>query len=543
VIITVKDFGGLMPRLDPKALPIEAAQVATNCVFGSGVLRPIVSGAAVALNPLDLLTTAPKTIYKYTGDRWLSWTGDVDVCRSPVGNITSYETTGSDRIYMTDPSVAVFPRIADNIKALTAGGASVKPVGTYNLGVPKPVVPLTATAAAAVTEDKLFRSYVYTYVSAFGEEGPPSDPSGEIEVDPGATVTITGMSVSPGVDYNIVSKNIYRSATGSQTSDFQYVKSVLVAETGTTEDLTDLVEVIPSDGWFPPSPKMVGLTPHPGGFLVGYYNQAGAGVLCFSEPYLPHAWKTQLITDTIVAVGVYGNTIVVVTDGFPYTLSGSDPGSLIPERLETGEACTCKRAFVDMGYMCIYPGVTGLWGVGTGSVSLLTESIITEKEWNTSFSSQSVNPLLFAVQYGTQYIGFQETGGFIFDTLVNKFYTHTVNATAAFYDKKTGRLYLASDGLKEWGAGTTQKITWKSKLFETLAPTTFAVGQLNASGTVTAKIYCNGTIINGINGQEITDSKPFRLPAGYVSTLWEIQLEGYCDIHSFSIASSVPELN
>src|SRR6185503_20443130 len=83
---------------------------------------------------------------------------------------------------------------------------------------------------AAPIQEGETRVYVYTYVSAYGEEGPPSPASNVITVTPETeNVNLTGMAVAPAGPYNIVAKRIYRSVTGTQDTEFFLIGEVNVA--------------------------------------------------------------------------------------------------------------------------------------------------------------------------------------------------------------------------------------------------------------------------------------------------------------------------
>jgi hypothetical protein len=528
MILKLDQFRGLAPRLAPVDLPQQAGQVATNCLFGSGSLRPLVSEGTVTVTD-SLVSGTKRSIFKYTGNRWLAWLADINVCRSSVA-LDSF-----DRLYWTGDGA---PKMGGNTKILSG---SSKPGGYWNLGIPKPsAVPSTSASSPSGTVDDVTYAYVYTYVSAYGEEGPPSDPSPNRTITPPATVTVSGMSTSPGADYNIVSKNIYRVNTGSTTSEFQYVASVAVATTSYADSKAsaDLGEVLPSATWIAPNSTMVGIISHPGGFLVGFYKN----VICPSEPYMPHAYPAQYqitVDAEIVAIGAYGNSILVVTKGMPYIITGSTPGQLsLPEKLEKGEACILKRGFVDMGYVCVFPGPSGLWVAGTGSVELATASLMTKKEW-VAYSAS----LVFAVQYGNLYIGFMATGGFIFDTATGDFSTHDITATAGWYDRTEGKLYLVVGGtIVEWSTGSSvHNLTWKSKKFQVPFPVNFGAAQVFAAGPVTIKVYADGTL-KQTETQGSASASPFRLPSGFRATNWEVQIEGSYEVTSVFIASTMSEL-
>lgn len=123
--ITIDSFRGEVPRLTPRALPPNAAQVAINARLQSGDLeswRGMLETASLANDA--------QTIY-LLNDAWLSWESDVDVARGPVAGDTTY------RVYLTGPDEYDQPRFTNY--ALATTGSAPYPVATRPLGVPGPV--------------------------------------------------------------------------------------------------------------------------------------------------------------------------------------------------------------------------------------------------------------------------------------------------------------------------------------------------------------------------------------------------------------------
>jgi len=117
-------------------------------------------------------------------------------------------------------------------------GAGPYPTTTYRLGLPTPPAFTTgpsvnnATAAAGATESS--RAYVYTEITAFGEEGPPSTVATSDIVDAanGATVTLSLPAATSGT-YNISKRRIYRT---DLNGIFRFVKDVSGTSAGTTTE-------------------------------------------------------------------------------------------------------------------------------------------------------------------------------------------------------------------------------------------------------------------------------------------------------------------
>ncbi len=335
-VIKIDQLKGMAPKLSTRMLPPGSSQVATNCVFGSGSLKPLhVPLEIIPAGDASMQVGIKASIFPYDS-QWLNWVNqDVDACRSSVA------LDEWDRLYWTgDTSTPVGPKMADNSKLL--GGSGPKPQAAWRLGIPKPVSAPVAAYASTPTANALARRYAYCYRSFCGEEGPLSDASNIVTVDDGVgEVVITNTDTAPPTGTNITHKLLYRSNTGSSSTVWQLV-AVLAIGTASYSDtkLSSAVsEICPSEGWIAPNIGLKGLVSHPGGFLVGFYDN----VLCFSEAYLPHAWPAayQMVVDhPIVALGIFGNTILIVTTGLPYLVTGGAPSALSPpEKLERGEAC------------------------------------------------------------------------------------------------------------------------------------------------------------------------------------------------------------
>ena len=170
--------------------------------------------------------------------------------------------------------------------------------------------------------NKVTTSYVYAYVTEYGEESAPSPPSSLVDYYDGQTKALTlGSDAESGTRMSGGTKRIYRVATGTSSSEFLFVAEVSYATTSYTDTSldADLAEPITSTKFFPPpnddatdnpSGPLKSLILHPQGFW-----QAGAGrTLAFSQPYLPHAWDPVdqiTVPSEIIGLCISSSGIVV----------------------------------------------------------------------------------------------------------------------------------------------------------------------------------------------------------------------------------------
>lgn len=528
-----RGFAGALPKISTRLLQPNQAQVAANFYTGSGELKPLTENEAV--NTPSKLGTK-NSIYLFADQYWFHWLEAVDAARGVIPSDVSERTyfTGTDAPRVTNNSIAV-------------QGNTRYPSASYLLGVPAPDAKPTVNASGTLTGDESTidsRSYVYTYVSVWGEEGPPSPPSDLTDIGEGQSGDVSGMAGAPTGNYNIQTKRIYRSNTGNTVDGFQFVAEIPVGNGSFNDTLSNaqLGESIPSVTWDMPSPDMIGLCFMPNGIGCGFFGKEVA----FSEPFIPHAWPTgyRLTTDyPVVAIKPVGTSLAVVTEGTPYLITGTDPQSMSMTKLESMQACVSKRSMVDMGDYAVYASPDGLVIIGSNGARLVTESVIDKRQW-AEYNPSSVHAYYFDGKYIAFYNNGLEQKGMIFDPAnpSNGIIHLDFYATAGYSDLVRDKLYLQiGDDICEFDAGTTPLIaTWKSGIQRTPKPINAGVAQvIAASYPVTFKLYGNGVLRHT---QQVASRDPFRLPSGYTADSWEVEINSTNPVSDVFVAESISDL-
>lgn len=181
----ITGFSGLVPRLARQLLGASQAQVATNCNLTSGDLRPR-NGPLLVFAPVianDIVSMF--RMEKDGNEKWLAWDKDVDVARSPVAGNTSR------RFYYTGDGE---PRASEYDMA--TAGTGPYPSGCYVLGVAQPLNPPVVMVAGGAGST-VTRSYVYTFVTQWGEESAPSPASAVTTGKDDDTWALSGMDTAP----------------------------------------------------------------------------------------------------------------------------------------------------------------------------------------------------------------------------------------------------------------------------------------------------------------------------------------------------------
>jgi len=568
MLVAITNFIGMAPRLDPRRLAPVAAQLAVNVDFTDGTLGPTREAKLVHTFP-----GAVSSIYK-DGPAWLGFAGIASVVRGPVAQ---------DRLYYT----------GDGVPKMRVSGT------VYNLALPAPVSApaVTNLSAPGVNPEEVL--YVYTWVTSFGEESPPSPLSAPLDYTVGVIQRVDGFAATP-VGRGITHRRIYRSQTTiSGATELFFVTEIPVATTSYDYDaaVTPLGEAILTKDFDPPPAALSGLTQLPNGMMAAFVGKE----LYFSEPYQPHAWPEKyvlVVNSDIVGLAAFGSSVAVLTREAPYVVQGITPDQMAMEVVEGGMPCLSGLGIVDVGYSAIYPSSEGLILIGEGRRENITADIFSRDQW-----AQMSPASIIAARFKDQYVFIHNSSTFdiydmdgvagwggalevtlecdgpvlgnpddytIFDfggplssfgaqtmSWVDAFNSSNVGLISStqvapiflFSDQATNNLYmLGSDGVSvyEWmvvGEDLVPAI-WRSKVFNSnspQAPGAFYIQAARLPGfgdTFRASIYADGLLIR----QVTTPNAIHRLPAEKLFKEWEIEIETTVPVLAAYIARTPDEI-
>ncbi len=335
------------------------------------------------------------------------------------------------------------------------------------------------------------RAYIYTYISVFGaieEESAPSPVSDLVTVRFGQIVRLSNFSAPPVGLYNIKYIRIYRSVTGSTGAQYLYVGEIKIDQTTFDDNIkaSGLGEPCPSMNWSEPPRDLKGLVGMANGVLAGFVDNR----LYFSEPFMPHAYPISYMLTTeykIVGIGVFGESLAVMTEGNPYIVTGTDPSSMSMAKLPLYEPCISKRSIASDESGVMYASPNGMVLIGGGGAQIATRNMFTRKEW------QVINPVsVLGRMVDGKYIGFYETyvepiqrGAFILDRYIQQspLSLCSFHATAAYVDPTQSAMYIATENeIKEWEGDLLNSLPyeWVSKQFILPRPLNLGAMQVDA---------------------------------------------------------------
>jgi hypothetical protein len=305
--------------------------------------------------------------------------------------------------------------IADNRVQNGASGSH-----TFSNGPPDPIAATGGFPVWQMWGDLLgasvfvARAYVYTWVTAYGEEGPPSEPT-VVNGWSNATWTVSLFTPTPadmGVDRNITHTRIYRSITNvSGQGTYFLVAEIPVTQAVYVDTIDDATVALNSQlqslYWYAPPSDLKGFVAFPNGIAVGWKSNE----VWFSEPYRPHAWPPNYVLTTafpIVGVGVCGQAIVVCTQSTPYVITGVNPSAMSMIKINLAEPCLTHGSIVSTDTTVLYISQNGLIQISqSGAGANITEGWITRERWQALTPQQHIR----AIKHATSYFAFGTTSG------------------------------------------------------------------------------------------------------------------------------------
>jgi hypothetical protein len=575
----LKAFSGEQPRISSNLLPPNGAQQAVNVRLDDGALDPLRASAHVyQFSPYP---GGYQSIYR-NSTSWLGWAGAVYAVPGPVA---------TDRLYV----------MGDGAPKMIVDGT------VYPLAVPFPTAALAGTVSGTATGGTtvVSRVYVYTFVTAYGEESEPCPASAIIDWQDGQTVTLSGFQAAPA-GRNITKQRIYRTQTGNSGTDLYFIEERAASTANFIDTIADdaFGEVLPSRAYNAPPDTLTGLVNMPNGMMAAFSGKD----LYFCQPWQPHAWPQaySLTCDyEIVALGAVGTSLIIMTSGKPYLAEGTDPTSMQMVRLESHLPCVNALGVVDLGMAIAYPSHEGLvMATAGGAAQLVTAQLFNRQEW------QQFNPATFvAGQLSGRYIASYNSVNPDGSPLIGTFVINTdgsgaflsrsdVQAVAFYYDVTEGALYYLTNSGEvmhfDAPGGAPLNYYWKSRPLLLSAPDNFAVIRIdsddapnlqdvaNINAAITAAKNANATSIAAPLGSELNGAAinvysvagdglepipnsaksvtvdvyadgvlrasatktgaPLRLPSGFKARKWEIDVSGSVRVQQIAMATSMQEL-
>lgn len=294
--------------------------------------------------------------------------------------------------------------------------------------------------------------------------------AGIVRISLAATTASAGGTWARVAPHNLsnLKRLIYRTTGADKT--YRLAAKIDAADTSYSDTVpsTSLVIALESAECEPPPKDLHSLIALPNGCLAGL----SGNTLCLSSPYRPHSWPSAFrinFPSTGVALGASGNSIIVLTDAWPYLVTASNPATMSPVKMQTYAPCISKAGVVDSGGGVIYPSHDGLYLVEPSGARNLTLNLFRRDEWRNIFPDSFV-----AAYHSQRYYARHKNAGIDDSIMVldvaepDSIVDVKLSPSAMLSSPWDGELYM-TDGaeLSQWDkpAARPMQMVWRSKLF------------------------------------------------------------------------------
>lgn len=446
--ITISEFLGMVPRSHPTRLPDGCAVKAYNCTLYNGkavpLRQPSVSAYPVRLENGLTAVGGARSLYLWRRGSFtemLAWPGVVKVASSNIADDDRY------RVFVTGETGVGTGLLEPAVYAVESGTNDFTRTSIVKTTLEAPVV--TNSAGVVGETNILYTYFVQTWVDAFGYMSGPSVPSTEVQYVDGQTLNV-GVTQAPA---GAVSRRLWKVITGEESQSFQFVweqnasGGVFPAFSYTASD-ADAGEVLPE--FESPPADLAWMTFVPGNFYVGFAASSPKTVL-FTEQGYPTTWPLDYrydVRDPVVGLGVCGNSVVVLTTGAPWLITGTSPGSMTVSVMQSEQACVSPYSICVMDGAVFYASADGIcMSAPNGDYPVLvtnvTEKLFGKREWAALNPSTCIMQPYDGALHAWFTLADGTSKGYIFKLADGgaAVTTHDEVAKAAYYDTETDSLY------------------------------------------------------------------------------------------------------
>lgn len=403
-------------------------------------------------------------------------------------------------------------------------------------------------------------AYTYTYVNAYGEEGPPADPAlatHEIGYEIDVTITLDESVLTAGY-MQITEIRVYRTPSGSTVASYFYVGSIYPNYSSpsgpqyTFNDTVasgDLGEELSSTNYYPPPQNLVGLNSLPNGILYGWVDNA----LYFSNAYQPWAWNpANVLTfpNRIVGSLPMGEGLVMSTTAKPYVIAGSTPDAMSAAPLNISLAGVSKWSFANVGGLAMFATQEGIVVIEGAMGSMgYSDRFFTRDVWRQKYQAGFAQ-MRFA-EWDGRLVVWAADGSFTPFMLRFEGMSGTMtelpnfNGAGSFINPLNDSFYYTNGkSVLQFNTGVPLQSSWQSRIIIQQGPANYGAFEAMCDGEWVLTIYAddeNGVMVKRFQ-TTLTGNVRDRLPSGYKSRRWQIALQGVGTFRELRIADSMRDL-
>lgn len=304
----------------------------------------------------------------------------------------------------------------------------------------------------------------------------------------------------------------------------------------------NLTFLLRSETFSPPPEDLDGLVSIQNNILAGFSDNK----VYFSEPGDLHAWPAANVITfeyRIKGLSSVAGELIVLTEGYPYRLSGSDPRTITKSRIDAFYPCVSKNSIINMGYGVLYAthGGLALYNPVSGS-DIITKFLFDWDDWAKFLDPETIDAVFYSNKYFASHGSNIPFPNFVFERddrsggfFVKLDFDFAAKITAVWADPLDNTLYYNLGDSNpnivfQFDKGTViEPVRWRSKRYVIPIPTNMGVGKI-ITEPVDAKVkftLFSGTDDRKRHEQVVEGNKFFRLPRGYKSDTFSIELDTF----------------
>lgn len=336
--------------------------------------------------------------------------------------------------------------------------------------------------------------FVQTLVDDSLREGPPSEMSDVIIVNPGEVLELNTPRGAGGLSKN----NLYRAGTSG--GDFLLNDSPNANTWLYTGQALQSVPIPPFGNYTESGAGFDDFLSrtvyHPAQFAASFNGKT----LWLSDVYRFHAWPEEYtigFSEDIQAIASVGSTIVVFTDTKVYAMVGSNPAALAKYELSGNNPLLAIQGLAKIDQTLFWPSEDGMVACNGSSVEIITREIFTREQWS------EFEPAQFAATT----------------------FENSVLLEHASDSSKNLRLDIG-EGIatcSRWTAKNGVSAVWRTKVYRFDRPEIFDWVMVSATDTVDMTIYRDGSLVKTMT--EIESDRMVSIGETVFGHSWQFEFQ------------------
>lgn len=266
----------------------------------------------------------------------------------------------------------------------------------------------------AIDREEVYETiaYVWTYVTAWGEESKPSPVTEVIDANLSEKIQYkTPVAAFPNA--HITGFRVYRLSSGMKSAEYflfqdddfdvddldEWLDDVNASESHIKPAKELVKEVLQTEHWDEPDTNLKGFVSLANGCIAGHVGNR----IYPSEPWVYYAFpkKYEIVTQSqIIGLGSFNNTIIACTTAHPEVINCPMPEQTSVKISPHTQPCLSVDSIVSGENYVIYASHNGLAAVGQDGIpQVLTKNLIDEEVWRATFKPEDIAGAYFSGRY------------------------------------------------------------------------------------------------------------------------------------------------